>query len=445
MSDTHATALALKGAVTQFAVPKGADVLGRTDEFYAWWKARIDNACWPYFKALDARPSPETSISEYSGRAFFGLNFGNQDYLGLTSHPDVAEAAREALAEFGPHSAGSGMLLGNTRLSRTLEQEIADFLQVRDVLLTPTGWAAGYASIAGLLRPRDHVVLDHLSHACLQQGARACGAEVHFFAHNDVGALRELLATIRAEAPQAGIMAVTEGLFSMDSDSPDLRLTQETCHEFGATLLLDVAHDLGATGPGGAGQLGAQNMLGQVDLVMGSFSKTFCSNGGFIACNNPAVKQYLAVFGNPFMFSNALSPIQAAAVRAALAIVQSEEGDRLRASLLTASRALRDRFAELGIECLGNPSAIVPVPVRTRRLGDKGSDMIGRKACTLMAEKGLLTNLIEYPAVPRNFSRLRMQVMGTHTTEQAKRAAEIAVEAMEATAEELLAAGFIEE
>jgi glycine C-acetyltransferase/8-amino-7-oxononanoate synthase len=175
-----------------------------------------------------------------------------------------------------------------------------------------------------------------------------------------------------------------------------------------------VAHDLGALGPGGGGTLAAQNMLGKVDLVMGSFSKTFASNGGFLACNNSAAKQYARYFGNPHMFSNALSPTQAAVVMAAIGIVRSDEGDRLRSRLLTAINALRDAFQEHGVNCIGLPSAIVPVPFH--------NDPLARLAARRIAESGVFVNLVEFPAVPVGGSRLRMQVMATHEPAQAREA-----------------------
>jgi Aminotransferase class I and II len=166
---------------------------------------------------------------------------------------------------------------------------------------------------------------------------------------------------------------------------------------------VDVAHDLGAMGPGGGGALGTQGLLGKVDLVMGSFSKTFASNGGFLAARSPAAKQFAKYFGNPHMFSNALSPVQAGVVSEAIRIVRSPEGDVLRERLLASVNALRDGFASHGVTCYGSPSAIVPVPFR--------NDRLARLASRRIAESGVFINLVEYPAVPIGEARLRMQVM----------------------------------
>src|SRR5207244_2190884 len=137
-------------------------------------------------------------------------------------------------------------------------------------------------AITGLIRPNDHVIVDNLAHACLQQGAHAATQNVRRHDHLDIAAVHSHLQEIRANDTKNGILVVTEGLFSMDSDTPDLQTLQALCHEYEATLLVDVAHDLGAIGPGGTGFLGIQDMLGKVDLVVGAFSKTFASNGGFL-------------------------------------------------------------------------------------------------------------------------------------------------------------------
>ena len=151
----------------------------------------------------------------------------------------------------------------------------------------------------------------------------------------------------------------------MDSDTPDIMALQELCHEYNATLMVDVAHDLGCLGEDGRGHIGMQNMLGKVDIVMGSFSKTFASNGGFVACPSRSVQQYLRYFSTPGTFSNALSPIQAAVALKAFEIVDSAEGRALRQSLMTNILALRDGLRDAGLEVYGDPSAIVAVKMGT--------------------------------------------------------------------------------
>ena len=204
---------------------------------------------------------------------------------------------------------------------------------------------------------------------------------------------------------------------------PDIRSLQAICKEYGATLLVDIAHDFGSLGPGGTGQIGLQGMLGEVDLVMGSFSKTFASNGGFVAMKTPQAKQFIQIYAGPWMFSNALSPVQAATVLEALRIVRSPEGDALRGRLLAASVAIRDEFEKGNIKCLGEPTAIVPTPV--------GAEAIGRIASWLVFRKGALVNLAEFPVVPMGASRFRIQMMANHTETQAREGARLTIEALQ--------------
>lgn len=413
----------LTQSLAHFRNPIGRDLLARAEPFRGFVEGRARYGLWPYGRALEQATGPRTTISDATGVTRVGINFASQDYLGLSQHSAVREAGIDAMRTFGPHSAGSAILLGNTRLSLDLERHVAELVQMEHVALYPTGWAAGYGAIAAFVRPRDHVLLDYLSHACLQQGAAAATQNVGFFAHNDVEELRAKLKAIRADDRRNGILVVTEGVFSMDSDTPDIRALLSICREYEATLLVDVAHDLGAMGPGGGGVLAEQGMLGKVDLVMGSFSKTFASNGGFLASHSAAAKQFAKYFGNPHMFSNALSPVQAAVVSAAIRIVRSGEGDQMRASLMRAVTALRDGFAERQVACYGTPSAIVPVPFK--------NDVLARLASRRIVERGVFVNLVEYPAVPLGEARLRMQVMATHQPEGAAAAVKEIMAAIE--------------
>ena len=184
---------------------------------------------------------------------------------------------------------------------------------------------------------------------------------------------------------------------------------QELCREYEATLMVDVAHDLGAMGQSGRGFIGMQGMSGQIDIVMGSFSKTFASNGGFVACNSPAVKQYLKFYGCSATFSNALSPVQAATVTKAFEIVKSEKGEQLRWKLLKRVVQMRDALTAVGLSVIGDPSAIVPVLV--------GDEALARMVSRRLPELEVIANLVEYPAVAKGNARFRLQMMPTHTEE----------------------------
>jgi glycine C-acetyltransferase len=400
-----------------FAAPQGSHLLDRTQPLGDWLDRRTELNTWPYARTLQDRPAAETVLQSQNARRVAGMNFGSQDYLGLSQHPAILAAAKDALDEYGPHAAASPMLQGNTIPGRRLEQGLAEMLETEHVLLFPTGWAAGFGTITGLVRPSDSVVIDQLSHACLMQGARAATQNVYLFRHNDVAALRHRLSRIRARDAENAILVVSEGLFSMDSDSPEIEAMQHVCREFGAVLMMDVAHDFGATGPGGTGEIGIQRMIGKVDIVMGSFSKTFSSNGGFMATNSRSARQFLGIYGGSHIYSNGISPVQSAVALEALRIVRDEEGEALRARSFDNILRLRTGFASRGIECLGNPSNVVPVMC--------GDETVAKLTSRLLEEQGLIANLVEYPAVPRERARFRFQVMASHAKEQIDRAVEV--------------------
>src|SRR2546423_7726751 len=414
-----------------FIEPEGAHLTERTQALGEWLNERTQLNTWPYARALEQPPAPTTRIRSQNDRLVVGYNFGSQDYLGLAGHPAILDAAIGALREYGPHAAASPMLQGNTRLSRRLEAEIAELVNMDHVLLFPTGWAAGFGAIVGLVRSNDHIVIDQLAHSCLMQGARAATPNVRFFHHNDATELRRKLRRVREKDTRNAILVVSEGLFSMDSDSPDIAALQDVCNEYSAVLMVDVAHDLGAQGPGGTGQIGLQRMLGKVDLVMGSFSKPFSSNGGFVATHDLSVKQYLGIYGGSHTYSNAISPVQCGVVLEAMRIVRSAEGDHLRVRSKANIHQLRDGFRVRGVECLGEPSNVVPVTV--------GDERVAKWTSRFLEENGLIANLVEFPAVARNRARFRFQVMASHTAEQIHAAIEIFCRSMEAAQEKVTA------
>jgi glycine C-acetyltransferase len=397
----------LIGSLREYRDPRGIDLFTRVHGFHRWQDLRRRHGLWPYSKSTDEAPKPTTSAKDDAGRAFRGVNFASQDYLSLSSHPAIKDAAKTAIDEYGVHSAGSGAFLGNTRYSLALEHTISEFLNYEHTLLYPTGWAAGYGVIRGLIRADDHVVIDGLAHNCLQDGAIAATRNIHLHGHLNLQSVRRHLNRIRARDKENGILVITEGLFSMDSDTPDIAAMQDLCREYKATLLVDVAHDLGNIGEDGTGHIGLQSMLGKVDIVMGSFSKTFASNGGFVACNSPEVKEYLRYFGSSGTFSNALSPVQAATVLKAFEIVKSDEGRNLRAALMKNVLYLRSELSRIGMEVIGNPSAIVSAKV--------GDEALARMVSQKLPALGVVANLVEFPAVAKGSARFRLQVMANHT------------------------------
>jgi glycine C-acetyltransferase len=405
-----------------FANPKGAHLLDRTQPLGEWLDRRAELNTWPYARTLQQQPASETVLLSQNARRVSGMNFGSQDYLGLAGHPGVVNAAKTAIDRYGLHAAASPMLQGNTVPGRALESALGDVLQSEHVILFPTGWAAGFGTITGLVRPGDSIVIDQLAHSCLMSGARAATQNVYLFRHNDAEALRNRLSKLRAKDTENAILVVSEGLFSMDSDSPCIEAMQNVCREFDAVLMMDIAHDFGASGPGGTGQIGVQKMIGKVDIVMGSFSKTFATNGGFMATNSRSAKQFLGIYGGAHIFSNGISPVQTATALEALRIVRSEEGAALRARSFDNILRLRAGFESRGIECLGDPSNVVPVMC--------GDEVVAKITSRLLEENGLIANLVEYPAVPRERARFRFQVMASHSDEQIDRAVDVFAKCM---------------
>ncbi len=376
-------------------LPMGWDIL---DEYgLDTFSKQIVGAVLPWAQAKDRR-----------GRLLAeGVNFGSQDYLSLSGHPLVRQAAVQAIEQLGVHVGGSAALMGNSEASVQLERELAAWLHLKDCSLFPTGWAAGYGAIRSLVRDRDHVVIDRLAHACLQDGARGATRHVHTFDHLSLQSLEQQLIAVRTTDPSAGILVVTESLFSMDSDVPDLKAHQELAHRYKATLLVDVAHDLGSMGPEGLGAIQEQGMLGKIDVLVGTFSKTFASNGGFVASNEPGLKLAIRFGCGPHTFSNAMSPVQSLVVLKALEIVRSEEGAERRRRLHANSVDLRAKLAALGCKVMGVPSAVVPVLMG----GTSQCRMVSR----FLLAGGAIANAVEYPAVPRDAARLRLQVMADHS------------------------------
>ena len=412
----------LAGSTRDFVFLPDRSLTAKAVAFTGWQAARIAQGGFPYAKRLVRAPAPRTTLRLLDGKLREGINFSSQDYLGLAAHPAVKLAAQAAIEQFGLHSAGSAALAGEMEMADALKEAIGDHLRTPFVTLYPTGWAAGYGVIRGLVRDTDHVVLDVLAHNCLQEGAEATTHNIHRFRHLDLGHAREKLKSIRDQDAKAGILLVTESLFSMDADTPDLRAFQALAREFDALFVVDAAHDYGCLGAHGTGRLGEQGLLGEVDVVMGSFSKSFASNGGFVASHRREIREYFRYYSPSNTFSNALGPAQLASVLSALRIIREPEGDRRRATLLQAVNALRRSLNHRSVRVLGAPSPIVPVLI--------GDEPTARVAAKLCSERAVLTNLVEFPAVAQKSARFRMQVMATHDPADCEEAGRIVADAI---------------
>lgn len=413
----------LSQGLSDFASPQGPDLLGRCEPFGAWVNASREASLLPFIRRHAGTPGRTAEVIDFGGHRYAGINLASQDYLGLATHPDVVRASVEATERAGTHSAGSEPMGGGLPDTVALEQELGALVGKRHVVLFPTGWAAGYGVLRALLRPGDQVVIDALAHNCLQHGAAASTPSVHAFRHNDLNSLERALRRARERQSGGAILVVTESLFSMDSDHPDFGAMQGLCRSYGASLCVDAAHDLGVLGPGGRGVLAEQGATDGTDLIIGSFSKTFACIGGYVATNSEAASFYVRAFSGSYTFSNAMIPGQLAAVREALRIVRSPDGDRLRLTALQRSSRLRLALASSGLGVTGRLSPIV-LPVI-------GPEPIARLAQRHCLERGVIVNAVEYPACRRGEARFRLQVSPGHTDDALAEAAAVIARSVE--------------
>jgi 7-keto-8-aminopelargonate synthetase-like enzyme len=345
------------------------------------------------------------------------LNFSSQDYLGLAQNKEVMDAAREAISAYGVHTASSPILTGRNKLTEKLESTLAEKLGTEQCLLYPTGWGACFGAIAALVTKNDQVIIDSLSHNSLQTAVKYSVQCPQKFRHNDVDHLESLLKKCRLKNREGGIFVILESLYSMNSDMPDLPEILELTHIYEAILIIDIAHDFGAMGDRGLGILETVKDRKLENVILcGSFSKSFASNGGFVA-GPDITRLQLVVFSPSYTFSNGISPVQCAVAQKCAEIIFSEDGDVRRKKLKeNIDHAIREFTAE-GFITTGRPSPIVPVLI--------GPEDLARLMSKEMTSKGILANMAEFPAVPKGKAIFRYQMMSTHRKEQITEAAKI--------------------
>src|SRR5213595_3000371 len=274
------------------------------------------------------------------------IMLGSNNYLGLTGDPRVKGAARKALDDYGTALTGSRLLNGTIPLHVELEREIAEWMGTEDALVFTTGYQANVGCIGTILGPADTVICDSGDHASILDGCRLSGAKLRPFRHNRMDKLEKMLE--RAAGDGGGVLVIVDGVFSMEGDVCDLPRIVELCKAYGARLMVDEAHGAGVLGARGAGASELFGLEDEVDLRMGTFSKSLASCGGFIA--GPAdVIEYLKISARSFMFSASSVPAAVGAALAALRVIRSD-GPELMAKLLDNSSYLRDGFRQLGLK-----------------------------------------------------------------------------------------------
>jgi 8-amino-7-oxononanoate synthase len=368
----------------------------------------------PYFRLLTSQAGP---VVRMEGREM--LMLGSNNYLGLTGDPRVKAAARDALDTYGTALTGSRLLNGTIPLHIALEEELADWMGTEAALVFTTGYQANVGCIGTILGPADTVICDSGDHASILDGCRLSGAKLRPFRHNRIDKLERMLE--RAAGDGGGVLVVVDGVFSMEGDIAPLTEIVELCRRYGARLMVDEAHGVGALGARGAG---ASELLGvedAVDLRMGTFSKSFASCGGFIA--GPAeVIDYLRIAARSFLFSAAAVPAAVGAALEALRIIRSD-GPELIAKLLDNAAYLHRGLTGLGLRVVqptplpDGSEALTPiVPIIV------GEDIRAATFWKALYDEGVYTNVALHPAVPPAGALLRTSLMATHEPDHLDRA-----------------------
>jgi 8-amino-7-oxononanoate synthase len=334
------------------------------------------------------------------------VNFASNDYLGLSQHSAVRDAAIESIREFGLGASASRLLTGTLKSHTELESQLAEFKGTEAAISFASGYAAAVGTIPILVDRNDVIVLDKLAHACLIDGARLARAQLRVFPHNDLSRLEKILQWGRQRHPSSRIWIVTESLFSMDGDYSPLSELVDLKEKYGARLLLDEAHATGVIGPEGKGLAAHLGVSGRIDVQMGTLSKALGSSGGFIAGSRPLI-DLLINRARSFIFSTAPAPSTVAGAAAALKVVRSAEGEALRQSLWWNENQVR---RELSLSPEAHPSPIVPLII-----GDENAAL---QIANQLQANGFFVPAIRFPTVARGSARLRLTVSSAHSREQ---------------------------
>ena len=369
----------------------------------------------PYFRLLEGPAGP---VVEMEGEPRIML--GGNNYLGLTADERVKQAARDALDQYGTGVTGSRFLNGTMPLHLDLECELAEWMGTEDALVFTVGYLANVGCIATLLGPGDTVICDSGDHASILDAVSMSRARIRPFRHNRLDKLEKMLE--RSHNDGGGVLVVVDGVFSMEGDLPPLPDIVRLCREHGARLMVDEAHGVGVLGASGAGACEVFGVSDEVDLRMGTFSKSLASCGGFIAGPSEVV-DFLRVQSRAFMFTASAVPAAMGAALGALRVIRSEEGPELFARVLENARYLHRGLTELGFHTeeptqLPDGSDLI-TPIVPVRIGDDWQAVLTWKA---LYDAGVYVNVAIYPAVQRGGALLRTSVMATHELEHLDRA-----------------------
>jgi 8-amino-7-oxononanoate synthase len=364
-------------------------------------KEAIAAGMYPYFL-----PLTENEGSEAVFRGHRLIMCGSNNYLGLTTHPKVRQAAIEAIERYGTSCTGSRFLNGTLEMHEQLEHELAEWVGKEAALVFSTGMQVNLGTISSLVGRGDVVILDKDDHASILDGAKLSWGDTKRFAHNDMAELERVLAKVPDDK---GMLVIVDGLFSMGGDIAPLPEIVPLCKKYGARLMVDDAHAMGVLG-GGRGTAAHFGMTDQVDLIMSTFSKSFASLGGFIAGDEPVI-HYIKHHARALIFSASIPPANAAAALAALEVMR-EEPERV-ARLQQIADTMRNGFQQLGFNTGNSTTPVIPIII-----GDTMRTLITWR---LLFDAGVFVNPVIAPGVPEGMELLRTSYMATHTDEQLNR------------------------
>ncbi|HMI04804.1 MAG TPA: pyridoxal phosphate-dependent aminotransferase family protein [Pedobacter sp.] len=364
-----------------------------------------EKGLYPYFRAIESGQDTEVMIN---GKKV--LMFGSNSYLGLTNHPKIKEASKAAIDKYGTGCAGSRFLNGTLDIHIELERRLAAYVGKEAAVLFSTGFQVNLGVISCLLDRNDYLILDEYDHASIIDGSRLSFSRSIKYAHNDMDDLRKKLSRLPEDAAK---LIVADGIFSMEGDLVNLPEIVRIADEFGANIMMDDAHSLGVIGLNGSGTASHFGLTDKVDLIMGTFSKSLASLGGFIAGTEETI-EFVKHRARSLMFSASMPPAAVASVIAALDIIESEPEriDRLWANTNYAKKLL----LEAGFDIGHTDSPIIPVYIR-----DNEKTFL---ITNILSNNGIFVNPVVSPAVPSDSSLLRFSLMATHTFAQIEEAIE---------------------
>jgi 8-amino-7-oxononanoate synthase len=395
---------------TNFYFGAGDDPFALLEPFDDWWREVRPAGYYLYELPLHSAPGTRVDVEDTkTGELRKGLvNFASYNYLGLSYRPEVKEAIKEAADIYGGGSSGSPILSGTTELHKLFAEEIADFKGKEAAMIFPTGYSANVGTIAGLMRSGDLIVADQYAHASIVDGMILSKAKSRFFRHNRPDDLERKLKGFEGKK-----LVIIEGVYSMDGDTPPLAEIVEVCRRHGARLMIDEAHSAFVFGETGKGVAEDQGLDDEIDIHLGTFSKSLGGQGGYIAGSRQLVN-YLRGFSRSRFFSCALSPVVVAGLRKALELARNEP--ELREKLWENVAYMQKLLSDAEVPMGDSTSHVIPIMVRDdARVFAMGEEIF---------REGVFINPVKYPAVGKHKSRFRMSISAAHTREDLEEGAE---------------------